>query len=67
MTEFGKLLLIAFALSLLVIAGVTIPVYMHTGSISTTILVGLYVIASGAWGWVVAGIDYRNEKRNREE
>jgi hypothetical protein len=62
MSEFGKLLLYTLAFSLLVIAGATIPVWLHTGSILAVVFTGLFVIASGIWGWIVAGIDYRSGK-----
>ena len=61
-----KYFIYAFAFSILVIVGVSIPVWLHTGSISAVIYTVLFLVASAVWGWVVAGIDYRFEKRNRK-
>jgi len=62
MSEFGKLLRLAAGFVILVFAMVLIPVWLQTGSAITVGWTAAFLVACMIWGWVAAGLDYRNEK-----
>ena len=62
MSEFGKLLLFAVGLGAIILIGVPFLAYLETGKISAAIANFVFLVLCCVWGWVAAGLDYRNGK-----
>jgi hypothetical protein len=62
MSEFGRLLRLIAGFVILIFATVLIPVWIHTGSAIAVGWTAAFLVACMIWGWVAAGLDYRNGK-----